>query len=166
LGMRGKDQTYGATDANQIPDRQAFEWYKSDMGKGMAYWYKNGPWWTKDNTDTPNDGISLEEEKNDPNSLRNYYRRMIAIRKNNPIIDYGAYKNLSNDNDKVFSFERYSGSKRIVVAVNLSGEQQEVVMQSTGTLKNIFGDIKPETGSGDTKITLPGYGVGVWSAGN
>ena len=163
LGMRGKDQTYGATDANQIPDRQAFEWYKSDTGKGMAYWYKNGPWWTKDNTDTPNDGISLDEEKDDPNSLWNYYRKMIAIRKSNPVIDYGTYKNVSNNNDKVFSFERYSGNKKIVVAVNLSGEQQDAVIQSAGALKNIFGNIRSEASSEAVSVSLPAYGVAVWS---
>lgn len=166
LGMRGKDQTYGATDANQIPDRQAFEWYKSDSSKGMAYWYNNGPWWTKDNTDTPNDGISLEEERNDANSLWNYYRKMIALRKSNPVIDYGTYKNVPNDNDKIFSFERYSGSKKIVVAVNLSGEQQDAVIKSSGELKDIFGDVKPETSAEGIKITLPSYGVAVWSEGN
>lgn len=162
LGMLGKDQTYGATDANQIPDRQAFEWYKSDSGKGMAYWYKNGPWWTRDNTDTPNDGISLEEERNDPNSLWNYYRKMIALRKSNPVIDCGTYKNVPNDNDKVFSFERYNGSKKVVVAVNLSGQPQDVVIQSAGILKNVFGNVKPQSNSADIKITLPVYGVAVW----
>ena len=41
----------------------------------MAYWYKlKGPWKDKFNNDKPNDGISLEEEKNDPNSLWNFYR--------------------------------------------------------------------------------------------
>jgi len=166
LGMRGSHGNYNATDGNDIPDRQAFEWYKSDEGKGMAYWYKNGPWYTQGNTDIPNDGISLEEEKNDPNSLWNYYKRMITIRKRNPVIDYGTYKNVPNDNDKVFSFERYSGNKKIVVAVNLSGEQQDVVIQLAGALKNILGDIKPETGSEGVKITLPAYGVVVWSGGN
>jgi alpha-amylase len=129
----------------------------------MAYWYKNGPWFTQGNTDIPNDGVSFQEEQNDPNSLWNYYKNMIAIRKDNPVIDYGAYKNISNNNDKVFSFERYFGSKKVVVAVNLSAEQQDVIISSEGTLKNIFGDIKSETGSGDAKISLPAYGVAVWS---
>jgi len=166
LGMLGKDKTYGATDANQIPDRQAFEWYKSDAGKGMAYWYRNGPWWTKDNTDTPDDGISLQEERNNPNSLWNYYKKMIALRKKNPVIDYGTYKNVPNNNDSVFSFERYSGDKKVVVAVNLSGEPQDVVIQSAGILKNVFGNVKPQSNSADIKITLPAYGVAVWSKGD
>lgn len=163
LGMTGNHGNYGATDGNDIPDRQAFEWYKSDTGKGMAYWYKNGPWYTKGNTDIPNDGVSLEEERNDPNSLWNYYRKMIAIRKNNLVIDKGAYQNLANSNDKVFSFERHDGKNRVVVVVNLSGKQQGAVVQTTGALKSIFGDIKPENSPEGIKVSLPAYGVAVWS---
>src|ERR1700733_7118815 len=74
LGMSGTNAALGATDANDIPNRSAFEWYKSDQGKGMAYWYKvKGPWKNTFNNDVPNDGISLEEEQNDPNSLWNFY---------------------------------------------------------------------------------------------
>ncbi len=105
--------SFGGTDANEIPDRQAFEWYKTDQGKGMAYWYKQtGPHKDTFNNDKPNDGISLEEEQNDPNSLWNFYRSMITIRKANPIISSGKYKTLPNDNDQVFTFMRYEGNKK------------------------------------------------------
>lgn len=87
---------------------------------------------------------------------------MIALRKSNPVIDCGTYKNVPNDNDKVFSFERYNGSKKVVVAVNLSGQPQDVVIQSAGILKNVFGNVKPQSNSADIKITLPVYGVAVW----
>src|ERR1700744_2773430 len=65
LGMTGTNAKLGATDANDIPNRSAFEWYKSDQGTGMAYWYQmKGPWKDQFNTnDKPNDGVSLEEEK-------------------------------------------------------------------------------------------------------
>ena len=129
LGMSGTNAALGATDANDIPNRSAFEWYKSDEGKGMAYWYKiKGPWRNKFNNDVPNDGISLEEEQNDPNSLWNFYRRMISIRKSHPEISKGAYQTLSNNSGQVFSFMRYRGDKRIIVAVNLSDKPVDVVV--------------------------------------
>jgi alpha-amylase len=125
LGMKGNKGNFG-TDGNDIPDRQAFEWYKSDTGPGMAYWYKNGPWWTQGNTDTPNDGISLEEEKNAPLSLWNYYHKIISLRKSNPLITSGIYSNLSNNNDHVFSFMRYNRNEKFIVVVNLSNAKQNV----------------------------------------
>jgi len=166
LGMTGASGNFGPTDANQIPDRQAFEWYRSDTGPGMAYWYKNGPWWKSNNNDVPNDGISLEEERNDPNSLWNFYRKMIGLRKSNPVIIAGAYKNLNNNNDKVFAFERYLGSKKVIVVVNLSDKAQDASVDVNGikkaSVKRLFGDAKPVVNTGDISVSLPGYGIEVW----
>ncbi|SDT69388.1 Glycosidase [Mucilaginibacter mallensis] len=164
LGMQGSRQNFGITDANDIPDRQAFEWYKSDTGRGMAYWYKNGPWWQHNNNDVPNDGISLEEEQNNPQSLWNFYRTMIRLRKNNPVLIGGAYKNLINNNDHVFSFLRYEWGKKVLVAVNLSGDKQDVViaMQSAKQIKNLYG-IQPVISENNLAVSLPAYGVAVWA---
>ena len=166
LGMTGAHGNFNATDANDIPDRQAFEWYKSDTGKGMAYWYKNGPWWTNSNNDVPNDGISLEEEKNDPNSLWNYYREMIALRKSNPVLINGAYKTLNNNNNQVFSFLRYKDGKQVVVAVNLSDKAQKAVIETKNISYNctriLRGSIKPIFDQDSLTVNLPAYGVGVW----
>jgi len=164
LGMMGQHGEYGPTDGNDIPDRQAFEWYKTDQGKGMTYWYKNGPWYSKGNADIPNDGISLEEEMNDPNSLWNFYRKIIALRKSLPLLTYGTYKNLTNSNDKVFSFERYLGNRKVIVVVNLSGNEQDAMIKESGnTVKYIFGGIKSTTTTAGISVDMPAYGVEVWA---
>jgi len=162
LGMTGTNAALGTTDANDIPNRSAFEWYKSDQGKGMAYWYKvKGPWKDKFNNDVPNDGISLEEEQNDPNSLWNFYRKMISIRKANPVISRGTYKTLKNDNDNVFSFMRYDGDKRLIVVINLSAKPTDVhidINGKTGPLKVLYGS--NPTSSGPTMaLNLPPDGI-------
>ena len=163
LGMTGAHGEWGPTDGNDIPDRQAFEWYKSDEGPGMAYWYKNGPWWTKGNTDIPNDGVSLEEEQKAPNSLWNYYRKMIGLRRQYPVIINGGYKNLASDNDKVFAFERFEGDKKIVVAVNLSDKEQETTLATAGkSVATIWGNITAVSTAGNINLAMPAYGVGVW----
>jgi alpha-amylase len=163
LGMSGTNAALGATDANDIPNRSAFEWYKSDQGKGMAYWYKiKGPWRNTFNNDVPNDGISLEEEENDPNSLWNFYREMIRIRKSNPEISEGTYQTLENDNKDVFSFRRYAGDKSLVVAVNLSANPVSVAisLKSTGTaLKVIQGYGNPVRTDDKISCSLPAYGI-------
>jgi glycosidase len=165
LGMTGTNASLGATDANDIPNRAAFEWYKSDQGKGMAYWYKiKGPWRNTFNTDVPNDGISLEEEEHDPKSLWNFYREMIRLRKSNPEITRGTYQTLENDNDKVFSFCRSYRGKSIVVAVNLSPEQQQVKVQVSDDSKPVevlFGSVQPVTQNNAIGLVLSPYGVQV-----
>jgi alpha-amylase len=167
LGMSGTNANLGATDANDIPNRAAFEWYKTDEGKGMAYWYKvKGPWKDQFNVDKPNDGISLEEERNDPNSLWNFYRTIIKLRESTPTLIKGAYKTLVNDNDKVFSFERVDGNKKVIVTVNLSDKTQDVVVQADGnatSLKSLYGNTKPVISANAITVNLPAYGIGVWA---
>lgn len=119
LGMKGK-QMKGTTDGNDIPIREAFEWYKSAQGPGTAYWYKNtGPWWDSTNV-KPNDRISLEEQKGDPKSLFNHYKKMIEIRRSSRALSTGTYKVVENNNDKFFSFIRSTDTETVLVVVSLS----------------------------------------------
>jgi alpha-amylase len=122
LGMQGRGgfNAFGGTDGNDIPRREAFEWYAMDTGRGLSVWYKNsGPWWDQRNMKA-NDGISFEEQKDNPNSLYNYYRKMIELRKKYPVLTSGKYQTLQNNNEKMFSFLRYEGGSGIIVVVNLS----------------------------------------------
>lgn len=135
LGMFGVGKKFNNTDANEIPVREAFEWYKTVEGKGMAVWYKNsGPWWDSTNLKA-NDGVSLEEELKDPNSLYHYYRTLLHLRKNKEALQSGVYKMITNENDKVFSFLRSKGKQKILVTVNLSATKQVTHFNLSATVK-------------------------------
>lgn len=165
LGMRGK-QRKGMTDGNDIPIREAFEWYEAAEGTGMAYWYKDtGVWWDSTNVKAY-DGISLEEQRSNPASLWNCYKTLIALKKENAALASGKYKSLRNDNDQVLSFLRYNERDHVMVLVNLSGQQQTVIAD-TGNA----GFERAQSGidhahailnRGHLTTTLPPYGVGVW----
>ena len=112
IGMFGKGGfgIYGMTDGNDIPRREAFEWFRSGDGKGMALWYKNtGAWWVNTNV-KPNDGVSLEEEEGNNASIFNFYKTIIKLRQNNSALSSGSYTTAGNNNDHVFSFIRENGS--------------------------------------------------------
>ncbi|MET6996295.1 alpha-amylase family glycosyl hydrolase [Chitinophaga defluvii] len=172
IGMTGgaKPGEYGMTDANEIPVREAFEWYKADSGKGMALWYKDsGPWWDTRNMKA-NDGISLEEQKDDPNSLWNYYKTLIHLRNTHVALGLGKYQTLKNDNDQVVSFLRYKDNHAAVVAVNLSDSAQHATLHTTDakvrvTGKNIFsihGNAALQADTDEVIIDLPANGVAVF----
>lgn len=170
LGMTGTGGfgKFGNTDGNDIPRREAFEWYKLVDGKGMALWYKNsGPWWDQTNLKA-NDGISLEEQRNDSASLWHYYKTLIGLRKAHPVLATGNYMTLSNDNGQVFSFLRFEKDHFAVVGVNLSNEQKVATIDLRG-IKRKFKHAAPLFGKGDPQlakdqltVTLPGGSVGVW----
>ena len=126
IGMQGKVYAYGNTDGNDIGRREAFDWYQNGEGTGMAFWYKNsGNWWNTQNL-KPNDGISLEEQKKDPNSLYNCYKKTIDLKQSNAALASGSYENATNNNEKVISFFRYNGKQKVLVIINLSDEKQVV----------------------------------------
>jgi alpha-amylase len=171
LGMFGSGgfNKFGNTDANDIPQREAFEWCRADSGKGMAIWYKNtGPWCDSANLKS-NDGISLEEEKNDSGSLYNFYKRIIHLRQTHSEFVNGKYQTLRNDNDSVFSFLRYESYKAgIVVVLNLSNEAQQTDIDITNikikfrNFGQLYGDSRANISSNNLSVNIPPYGIEVW----
>ncbi|HTJ12794.1 MAG TPA: alpha-amylase family glycosyl hydrolase [Dinghuibacter sp.] len=164
LGMKGSGgfNKFGNTDANDIPRREAYEWYAADTGRGMALWYKGtGPWWDSTNV-KPFDGISLEEEMGSPASLWGWYRDLLVIRKANPALYKGAYVKAANSNPQVFSWMRYTTSpvpQRMLLVVNLSAENQAARLDSPlAGARRIFGSAVLQ---GDTVLLQP-YAMGIF----
>lgn len=177
LGMFGKggDHRFGNTDGNDIPQREAFEWFKADTGRGMAIWYKNtGPWW--DSTDLkPNDGVSLQEEEFEPNSLWNWYRVLIHLHTSHEALYAGKYAAITNDNNQVFSFIRYTEDSMALIAVNLSDAAQQVNINldnpllkwhEKSTLVNLIGKVNPDINGERISLQMEPYGVQVWEKEN
>lgn len=159
IGMRGKEYSLGGTDGNDIGRREAFDWYQSGDGKGMPYWYKNtGEWWTKANL-KPNDGISLEEQKNDPNSLFQFYKKMIRLKQIYPAFDIGRYENAPNDNPYIYSFYRKEGNNTMLVSVNLSDKMQEFVFKD---FKYAAQNLLDKAQALQQKNTLKPYQISIW----
>lgn len=159
LGMLGKNYTNGKTDGNGIPSREAFEWFRTIDKKGMAIWYKNtGQWWDETNLND-NDGISLEEEKSDENSLFNYYKNCIAVKQSNAALSLGNYQNVKNNNQQVFSFYRIYNNQKVLVVANLSSEIQKVVLtKENRAYTKLFG----KSNFSDVTIELPPFDISVF----
>jgi alpha-amylase len=166
LGMFGAGglNKFGNTDANDIPRREAFEWYAADTGSGMALWYKGtGPWWDSTNL-KPFDGISLQEEQPDPGSLYNWYRRLLTLRHAWPVLQTGSYDSLPNSNPNVFSWRRLREKEDIAyLVVNLSAQPQQATIEIFNpSVRQIFGNAAARVQEQQLVISLPPYGAGVW----
>ena len=165
IGMKGAP-IKGETDGNDIPVREAFDWYKSAEGQGMANWYKEtGPWWDNRNN-KPDDGISAEEQTTDPNSLYSYYRELIKISKNENAFKNDSFKNVSNSSPSVLSFVKKADHKAVLVMINLSETEQVVKIKDqqlnlNGLILLTGADtVKFKRGSHST--VLPPFAVQVW----
>mgnify|MGYP004605426873 FL=1 len=60
--------------------------------------------------------INVEEQEKDPDSILNYYRRLIKLRKENEIFIYGDYKEHNKLSGSLYVYERnYEGRRAIII---------------------------------------------------
>lgn len=61
-------------------------------------------------------GVNVEEQLKDDNSVLNHYKELIKFRKENPIIKYGEYKEYNKLSKDLYVYERsYMGKKLLVI---------------------------------------------------
>jgi oligo-1,6-glucosidase len=64
--------------------------------------------------------LNAEVQEKDPNSVLNYFRKIVKLRKDNPVLVYGKYTLLDKDNPNVYSYTRELDGKKILIALNFS----------------------------------------------
>jgi oligo-1,6-glucosidase len=65
--------------------------------------------------------INVERELADPSSVLHYYRRLIAMRKEYPVIVYGDFSEVAGQRSEVFAFQRQLEGTVLTTVLNLSG---------------------------------------------
>ncbi|HMB25140.1 MAG TPA: alpha-glucosidase C-terminal domain-containing protein, partial [Anaerolineales bacterium] len=56
----------------------------------------------------------------DPNSIFHYYKKLIRLRKENPVIVYGTYDLLLESHEEIYAFTRTLKDDRLLVVLNFS----------------------------------------------
>ena len=134
-------------DISDYRDIETINWFKklrhegSDIKKYLEGWKLTA----RDNSRTPfqwsdekNAGFSSAKpwikvnpnftlvneasQETDPDSVLKYFREMIRVRKNNPVLIYGDYELLDEDNEQVYAYTRTLGDEKLLVILNFSTE--------------------------------------------
>jgi oligo-1,6-glucosidase len=97
--------------------RTPFQW--DDTANGG---FTTGTPWLKVN---PNYiSINAKQAVEDENSIYHYYRKLIQLRKEYPIIVHGSYDILMPENEQIYVYTRTYESQTLLVALNFSATQQ------------------------------------------
>jgi oligo-1,6-glucosidase len=67
--------------------------------------------------------INVQQARADPNSIYHYYRKLIQLRKENPVMVYGHYELLDDVGNPVYAYLRTLGEDRLLVVLNFGREQ-------------------------------------------
>ena len=68
--------------------------------------------------------INVESEEKDPDSILNYYRTLVRLRKEYAIIAEGEIRFLETGNGRVFAYERSLDGQRLTVVCNFGGQNE------------------------------------------
>ncbi|OYD00388.1 alpha-glucosidase [Rhizobium sp. N4311] len=64
--------------------------------------------------------INVEKQEDDVLSVLNYYRKLIALRKSNPVIVHGSYADVDTNSDWVYAFKRSRDGTELLCINNFS----------------------------------------------
>lgn len=64
--------------------------------------------------------INVKKQLHDPNSVLNFYKRMIQLRKQHDVFVYGTYDLILESHKAIYAYTRTWGNEKAVVIVNLT----------------------------------------------
>ncbi|MEO9477372.1 MAG: alpha-glucosidase [Cyclobacteriaceae bacterium] len=124
--------------------------------------FTSGDPWIKINPNYTEINVRSQEE--DPNSILNFYRELLAMRKLHPTLVYGHYQCIHADDPKVFSYWRWDDTHTYLCLLNMSDYPQQFAVDSRFEFDEltpviINTDDLPEKKSGKTFDLLPWQAV-------
>jgi glycosidase len=111
--------------------REPMDWYAAESGPGMTTWFK-----PEDRYNAPDDGISVEEQEGQTDSLLSHYRALADLRHAHPALRQGAFGIVDEvGGDGVYAFTRHapaagdSVEEWFLVVLNFGREAQSADLQ-------------------------------------
>ena len=70
--------------------------------------------------------INVENQEKDENSILNFYRKMITVRKGNKVLVYGDYECINEEDENLFIYRRWDSEESYIVLLNFSDSYQTI----------------------------------------
>ncbi|MES2240365.1 MAG: alpha-glucosidase [Bacteroidota bacterium] len=104
-------KTGGARDNGRTP----FQWNNSKNAG-----FSTVEPWLKVNDNYPS--LNAQAQEKDSNSVLNYFKKMVQLRKSNPTLIYGKYTLLDKDNPNVYTYLREMDGNKLLIMLNFSNK--------------------------------------------
>ena len=105
--------------------------------------FTTGTPWIGANPNYPR--VNAEAELADPDSVFNYYKKLIALRHANPIIVYGTFHPLMEDSDVIYAYDRRLDGKTLRVLCNFSDRIQLCALADTKPKNLLISNYRAKT---------------------
>ncbi|KAL1757094.1 glycoside hydrolase family 13 protein [Schizophyllum commune] len=103
--------------------RTPVQWDSSPHGG-----FTTGKPWMRVNDDYPS--WNAEKQISDPDSVRSFWKKLLGLRKEKPVLVYGEFKLLFADSEDVFAYQRSLGNATALVYLNFRDEDVQTSLAS------------------------------------
>ncbi len=141
--------------------RTPFQWDDRPNGgfTGGTPWIKVNPNFTQ---------INAAQALADPDSIFHYYRRLIRLRKEHPIVVYGTYDLILDDHPQIYAFTRHLEDEWLLVILNFTAEAPVFVLPTHTPLQEkelLIGNYPVDPNEAIRRLTLRPYEARVYRLG-
>ncbi len=104
---------------------------------------------------------NVASESKDPNSVLEFYRKVLTLRHQNSVLLEGNYKALNEEDTNVLSYVRSYKGKSVLVALNMSGSAQKASFNVNGSSAATLNSLvaTPGAEAKGSEVSLPAFGV-------
>nr|WP_113869570.1 alpha-glucosidase [Brenneria salicis]NMN91671.1 oligo-1,6-glucosidase [Brenneria salicis ATCC 15712 = DSM 30166]RBP57484.1 oligo-1,6-glucosidase [Brenneria salicis ATCC 15712 = DSM 30166]RLM28557.1 glucohydrolase [Brenneria salicis ATCC 15712 = DSM 30166] len=137
--------------------RTPFQWSNADNAG-----FTTGTPWLRINPNYKE--INAADQTNDPDSVYNFYRQLIAIRQATPALTYGAYQDLDPNNNDVYAYTRTLKGEKYLIVVNFREQPISYSLPDASPIKKTLleSGMKTQVRPGATKIELQPWQSGIY----
>ena len=121
-GLSDKEALAVCSKMSRDNARTPVQWSDSDNAG-----FTTGTPWLKVNSNYKD--INVQNQENDPDSVLNYYRKLVATRKSpeyKEVFTYGVFEPAYEDTEYVMAYYRVSDNQRILVAANFGKDAKTI----------------------------------------
>lgn len=73
--------------------------------------------------------INVEVEERDENSVLNFYKKLIRLKKSNEALIYGVYDLILEEDENIFAYTRTLNNEKFLIMANLTGENAKYMYE-------------------------------------
>ncbi|HPH95195.1 MAG TPA: alpha-glucosidase [Anaerolineaceae bacterium] len=145
-----------AAKAGRDKGRTPMQWRRAPQAgfcpEGVQPWLPVNPDYLK--------GINVEDQDQDPASMLNFYRQMLAMRRRNPALIEGDYQPLLEKSRSVLAFWRRCPAQQCVVVLNMSAKKRTIDLGMAGQkFKRVFSSHERPAAGTMGKLRLEPYEI-------
>lgn len=112
---------------------RALNFMSRDNGRTPMQWdntenagFTEGSPWLPVNTNF--NGINASVQDADPNSCLNYFRRMVRLRRDHPVLVYGAYELIQAEHSQIYAYTRSLEEEQLLILLNFSDTEASITL--------------------------------------